>query len=172
MTRTCAWGACLALVIGCGGGDGGGDTAATTGGSATGGSATGSATGGTSGTTVTNPSFVTVGVFAKEKDGSYTDLGRDITFEVGVPCFTWDRTSGPHDEYTDSHPHYNASDGNTYVDGTFTWTEFGPEHDQASVEDVCAAGMGGTEKWANWTDYYEEQHGDFDPYYLQIVDAY
>jgi len=145
----------LGLVVGCGAGGGDDDTAAT----------------GAPGT-ITNPSFVTVGVFLEESDGTYTAEGRELTFEVGVPCFTWDRMSPPHDDYTDSHPHYNASDGNTYVDDTFTWTEFGPEHDLASVEDVCATATGGEEKWANWTDYYEEQHGNFDPYYLKIVDAY
>ena len=115
---------------------------------------------------------MTVGVFALESDGTYTDQQRDITFEVGVPCFTWDRMSMPHDDYLDSHSHFNASDINTYVDGTFTWIEFGPEHDQASVEDQCATGMLGTEKWAKWDEDYEEQHSGQDAYYLKIVDAY
>lgn len=121
---------------------------------------------------VTDPDFVTVGVFSLESDGSYTDLGREITFEVGVTCFAWNRSAMAHGEYTDSHQHYNTSDGNTYVDGTFTWTEYGPKHEEEEADSACASGEGGTDKWANWTDYFEEQHGDQDSYYLQIIDAY
>jgi len=122
-------------------------------------------------TAPTDPQFVTVGVFALESDGTYTDLGRDITFEIGVPCFSWDRTSPPHDTYTDSHPHYNASDDMLYVDGVFSWTEYGPEHAQDDIDATCAAGDLGEEKWASWDEYKEEQHGNFDPYYLKIVAA-
>lgn len=114
-------------------------------------------------------SVVVVGVFVQEDDGSYTQRGQELRLEVGVPCATWTRDSPAHGEYTESHPHHNASDATQYADGVVEWTEFGPEHAAADIDAVCAAGDGGVAKHATWDEYTEEQHGDQDPYFLKII---
>jgi hypothetical protein len=108
---------------------------------------------------------VTVGVYTMGGDGSYTDTGIELVFEVGVECQTWSRMTMMGDMVDpDPHLHYNAADDTSYDGTTFTWTEFGPEHDQAGIDATCAAGMNGATKSVNATDYYE----DHDGVYLRI----
>ena len=115
--------------------------------------------------------FVTIGVFTKDEQGNYVDSGKTLYFEVGVPCYSWTRSAQPHEQtgYLEAvdevHDHYNAGDETSYVAGVFTWTEYGPEHTQADVDAVCAAGEDGVTKSVTADDYYED-HGGL---YLRII---
>jgi len=117
---------------------------------------------------------VIVGVYFKVDD-DYILQDQELVFDVGVPCYTWHRTSGPHegdDPRDEPHEHYNAADETSYIKETFRWTEYGPEHDEKAVKKRCEDGREGEEgKWVNWTDYFPEAHGDNDPYYLKIKDV-
>ena len=116
-----------------------------------------------------NPQVVVVGVYF-EDDGVFTEQPQELKFEVGVHCYTWTRkSSASHDDYEEGHLHYNASDESTYEDGTFRWTEYGPEHSQADIDTRCGDAVEGEEgKWVNWTEYFKEDHGVGRPYYLKI----
>lgn len=113
--------------------------------------------------------FVTVGVFEREGD-DYRHLEPfDLEFDLGVSCYVWSRTAPGDDCNSKDHLHYNAA-GETHYDGkTFAWNEYGPKHTEVDAAEFCASGEGGVHKEVNWTDYYEEQHGDRDPYYLKLV---
>ena len=110
--------------------------------------------------------FVTVGVFTKDQD-TYVDTGKILYFEVETPCYSWTRTAQPHDEngnleaIDDVHDHYNSGDETTYTSGSFTWTEYGPEHTQEAVDTVCANGEDGVTKTVTWNEYYEDHGGLF-----------
>ena len=108
---------------------------------------------------------VTLGVFTLQ-DGTYTDTGRTLVFDVGVACFTWTRKAQPHDEYLTVHDHYNAADETSYIDDTITWTEYGPGHSQEEIDATCAAGKDGTVKTANSTTYSSDHGGNI---YLRIT---
>ena len=115
--------------------------------------------------------FVTVGVFMPEGD-DYRHMEQfDLEFDRGVPCHVWSRTAGGDKYNSEEHLHYNAAGEMSYDGETFAWTEYGPEHTEMDAAELCAnkkSGVG-VPKEVNWTDYYEEQHGDRDPYYLKIV---
>ena len=106
---------------------------------------------------------VTVGVFSQASDGSYSATGIELVFAVQAECQTWTRTAREPDEFdsTPGHLHYNAALNTTYDGTTFTWTEYGPEHSQADIEAVCAAGAGGVTKTVNSIDYREDHPGVF-----------
>ena len=116
---------------------------------------------------------VTIGVYTKDEQGNYQDTGKTLFFEVGVSCYSWTRQSMPHDEIgnleaiDDTHDHYNAGDNTSYIDGVFTWTEYGPEHTQGAIDETCAAGVDGVVKSVHADDYYED-HGGL---YLRIISA-
>lgn len=114
------------------------------------------------------PEILTIGVFEREDDASRI-ADRDLVMEVGVPCFTWARKTGPDGHDSEDHWHYNAADESSHVAGTFTWTEYGPAHSEEELHDLCASGKGGTTKQVGWTSFFEEQHGDRDPYYLKLI---
>ena len=105
------------------------------------------------------PTALTLGVY-ELVDGCYVDQGIDLTFAFGVACDSWSRTTKKPDDFSDeSHLHYNAADDMTYDQVTFTWTEYGPEHSQQDIDELCASGAGGTSKEASWTGYVEEPPG-------------
>ena len=108
---------------------------------------------------------VIIGVYTLDEQGNYVDENADLVFEVGVPCYSWTRTSMGHDAMMNleavegQHDHYNAGDETSYVDGIFTWTEYGPEHSQEDIDETCAAGMMGVTKSVSSDDYYEDHNG-------------
>jgi len=114
---------------------------------------------------------VTVGVFEPDGDDYRYLEPFDLEFELGVPCHVWSRTAGGDECNSKEHEHYNAAGETTYDGTTLAWNEYGPKHTWDDAADFCASGRGGVHKEVNWTDYYEEQHGDRDPYYLKIVGA-
>ena len=121
--------------------------------------------------TSTEVQYVTVGVYTKDDQGDYIDTGKTLFFEVGVECYSWTRSSQPHESIgnleavEEVHDHYNAGDNTSYVDGVFTWTEYGPEHTQENIDTTCAAGVDGVEKSVTAEAYYED-HGGL---YLKII---
>jgi hypothetical protein len=101
---------------------------------------------------------VTVGVY-KFENNDYVDLNKDLIYTVGANCETWTRTAPADDVNSESHLHYNAQNGSTYVDGVFTWYEYGPEHDQDSINTTCANGdnaVDGVEKSISTTVYHAQ----------------
>ena len=105
-------------------------------------------------------STVTLGVFTQDESGEYVKEEETLVIEVGVDCYSWDRSTKEGDQ------HYNAADSTSYADDTLTWTEFGPEDSQADIDETCAAGKDGVLKSANWTDYTADKQ-----FFLQIVDV-
>lgn len=124
---------------------------------------------------------ITVGVFKREQDGvTYTNLNKDLVFQVGVTCQTWDRAvemPSPMDSVQTPHQHYNAADAVSYQDDALTWTEYGPEHSQEEIDATCAAGVDGAEpKVVNSTDYFfdgnmgeMDEEGNYIGFYLKIT---
>ena len=88
-----------------------------------------------------------------------TDTGKTYSVDVGVPCDSWERTETGHgaqgnlEANYNSHSHYNAADNTSYVNGIYSWTEFGPEHTQANIDTTCSIGTGGVNKTANSDNY-------------------
>jgi hypothetical protein len=114
--------------------------------------------------------FVTIGVFTQDQE-TYVDTGKTLYFEVGTPCYSWTRTAQAHEDngsleaIDEVHDHYNSGDNTYYENGSFTWTEYGPEHTQETVETVCANGEDGVTKTVTSDQYYEDHGGLF----LKIV---
>lgn len=121
----------------------------------------------------TDATVVTVGVYTQDDPDCYVDTGKTLVFEVNASCHVWTRTSQGHDingdlEAVDGvHDHFNAGDDMSYVDGVFTWTEYGPEHNQEAIEATCANGEAGVVKSVTATDYFEDHGGLF----LRIIDV-
>ena len=83
----------------------------------------------------------------------------ELDFDVGVPCYTWSREAeGDRQDPEDGHLHYNAADKTAYADGTFRWTEYGPEHSQEAIERRCADQEDGVTKFATTSDLCEDHH--------------
>ena len=116
--------------------------------------------------------FVTVGAY-ELVDGDYVDRNADLTYEVGATCQIWSRTSQEHgnpppEGHEGEHDHWNAADASTYVDGAFTWTEYGPFLTEAEVDAACGAGTDPSDpKTVTAEEYTEFQPGLF----LRIKDV-
>ncbi len=82
-----------------------------------------------------------------------------LDFPVGDPCHTWEREADPDEHDSEPHQHYNAADRTAFLDGTFRWTEYGPEHSQEDIDKRCAADDRGTTKYATLTDSCEDHNG-------------
>ncbi len=108
---------------------------------------------------------VTVGVYVLDDPG-YVNTGKDLVYTVGAECESWTRTASAHDQYSTEHDHFNAHKGSTYVDGVFTWYEYGPEHDQPSIDATCASGVNGVDGVQKEVDAVNyTQYGNF---YMKI----
>jgi len=116
-----------------------------------------------------NDRFVTVGVFFPDGDDYRYMEEFDLEFDRDAACYVWNRTAGGDDYDSEDHQHYNAAGEMSYDGETFAWNEYGPKHTETDAGKLCAAGQGGVHKEVNWTDYFEEKHGDRDPYYLRLV---
>ncbi len=103
-----------------------------------------------------NSLTITIGVFT-ENNGVYTATGQEFIFDSEEECQTWSRTALGGDGHSEeSHLHFNAAKNVNYDSnaGAFSWTEYGPELDQASIDDKCATGGPlGTDKTVNSTSY-------------------
>ncbi len=109
---------------------------------------------------------ITVGAFT-ESNGVYTATGNVLTFDSETNCQTWSRTAQGDAHSSSTHLHYNAAADVSYnsTDTIFSWTEFGPELDQAAIEATCAAGLNGVSKTVNTSSYYQDKPN----VYLKII---
>lgn len=107
---------------------------------------------------------VTVGVYILN-GSTYEDQNKDLTFVTQEDCQSWSRTAQGDGHNSASHDHYNAAKSTSYNSDTetITWTEFGPELDQSSIDATCSAGNNGATKTANKTDYSVDKN-----FYLKI----
>lgn len=101
---------------------------------------------------------ITVGAF-NLNNGVYTALGNEFIFDSEEGCQIWSRTAQGDSHDTDSHLHYNAATNVVYDPNTinFSWVEYGPEIDQASIENTCSNAVNGVEKTVNDTGYYQDK---------------
>ncbi|PHR33697.1 MAG: hypothetical protein COA38_04595 [Fluviicola sp.] len=101
---------------------------------------------------------ITVGAFSLS-NGVYSPLGNELIFDSAEECQTWSRTAQGDAHDANEHLHYNAAADVSYDNGTttFSWTEYGPEIDQASIEATCSNGNNGASKTVNDTDYYQDK---------------
>ena len=102
---------------------------------------------------------VTVGVFIL-KGSTYEDQNKDFVFETQEACQSWSRTASGDNHDDNPHDHFNAAKNTTYNSGTeiITWTEYGPELDQASIDATCNNGANGATKTANKTSYTADKN--------------
>ena len=109
---------------------------------------------------------ITIGAFSM-LNGEYVSLGNELIFDSQNSCQTWSRTAQPDSHDTSVHLHYNAADQVSFdpTQNSFTWTEFGPELDQSSIESICLNGANGVMKTVNDTDYYQDKPN----VYLKII---
>lgn len=100
-------------------------------------------------------------------DDTYTSTGKTLIFDSKEKCQTWSRTANGDDHNSNSHLHYNAAANVNYdnTSVTFTWTEYGPEIDQISIENTCSNGVNGITKTVNNKSYYQDKPN----LYLKIV---
>jgi hypothetical protein len=73
----------------------------------------------------------------------------------------------PFGDDSNTHLHYNAAGDVSYDNNsiTFSWTEYGPEIDQASIENTCSNGANGVNKTVNDNSYYQDKPNR----YLKII---
>ena len=102
---------------------------------------------------------VTIGVYSKDSSENFIDTGKELVFNSFEDCQIWSRTALPDTHSSDAHLHYNAA-SNVYLDlgtSSFTWTEYGPELDESSIETTCMSGIDGMIKTVNDLDYYQDK---------------
>ena len=109
---------------------------------------------------------ITVGAFT-ESNGVYTATGNQLVFNSKEECQTWSRTAQGDLHSSTAHLHYNAAANVSYneTDTIFSWTEYGPELDQAAIDATCAAGLNGVSKTVNTSSYYQDKPN----VYLKII---
>ena len=109
---------------------------------------------------------ITIGAFSLD-NGTYTSLGKELVFDSKASCQTWSRTAQGDGHESNEHLHYNAASNVSFVSSntTFTYTEYGPELDQATIEATCAKGANGVTKTVNNTSYYQDKPN----VYLKII---
>lgn len=101
---------------------------------------------------------ITVGAFSLDS-GVYNAIGNEFIFDSKEECQIWSRTAQGDIHDSNSHLHYNAATDVIYDNNstTFSWTEYGPEIDQDSIENTCSAGVNGVNKTVNNTSYYQDK---------------
>jgi hypothetical protein len=109
-------------------------------------------------TDLTGSYTITVEAFT-ESNGVYTATGNQLVFNSKEECQTWTRTAQGDPHGSASHLHYNAAANVSYneTDTIFSWTEFGPELDQGSIDATCASGANGVSKTVTSTSYYQDK---------------
>lgn len=110
---------------------------------------------------------ITVGAYTKDSLGNYVFTGNELIFNSNEACQTWSRTASGDAHSSSAHLHYNAAANVSYnsTDITFSWTEYGPELDQESIETTCNNAIGGVNKTVDNTSYYQDKPN----LYLKII---
>ena len=92
-------------------------------------------------------------------NGVYTATGNELIFDSEEECQTWNRTAQEDAHDTESHEHFNAAADVSYDNSTttFSWTEYGPELDQATIDATCSAGDNGVSKTVDNSSYYQDK---------------
>jgi len=90
---------------------------------------------------------------------AYIATGTEFIFDSKEECQTWSRTAQADIHDSNAHLHYNAATDVSYDNSTttFSWTEYGPEIDQASIENTCSKGSNGVTKTVNDNSYYQDK---------------
>ncbi|MDB4539602.1 hypothetical protein OAG16_02355 [Saprospiraceae bacterium] len=101
---------------------------------------------------------ITVGAFSLN-NGIFTALGNELIFDSKEECQVWSRTAQGDNHNSNSHLHYNAAADVSYDNNLiiFSWTEYGPEITQASIENTCSDGVNGVSKVVNDYNYYQDK---------------
>lgn len=101
---------------------------------------------------------ITVGAFSLN-NGIFTALGNELIFDSKEECQVWSRTAQGDNHNSNSHLHYNAAADVSYDNNLiiFSWTEYGPEIIQASIENTCSDGVNGVSKVVNDYNYYQDK---------------
>ena len=101
---------------------------------------------------------ITVGAFSLN-NGIFTALGNELIFDSKEECQVWSRTAQCDNHNSNSHLHYNAAADVSYDNNLiiFSWTEYGPEITQASIENTCSDGVNGVSKVVNDYNYYQDK---------------
>lgn len=101
---------------------------------------------------------ITVGAYSLD-NGIYTETGNELIFDSEKECQTWSRTAQGDNHDSNSHLHYNAVADVSYNSSSvsFSWTEYGPEIDQTSIDNTCTNGVGGVDKTVTNSDYYQDK---------------
>lgn len=100
-------------------------------------------------------------------NGTYTTTGKELVFDSKEECQIWNRTAQSDSHDSNAHLHYNAAGSVSYENSsiTFSWTEYGPEIDQATLENICSNEDNGVNKTVNDNSYYQDKPN----LYLKIV---
>ena len=111
---------------------------------------------------------ISIGAFTLD-NGTYTATGNELIFDSKEECQIWNRTAEGDNHNSNTHLHYNAAANVSYDNNskTFLWTEFGPEIDQASIENTCSNGANGVNKTVNDNSYYQDKPN----LYLKIINV-
>jgi len=109
---------------------------------------------------------ITVGAFTLD-NGTYTATGNELIFDSKQECQSWNRSAQGDNHDSETHLHYNAAANVLYNNSsvTFSWTEYGPEIDQSSIDSTCSNGTDGVDKTVNDTSYYQDKPN----LYLKII---
>ncbi len=103
---------------------------------------------------------ITVSAFTLN-NGVYTNTGNILTFDSEADCQTWSRNSlDTIHGNNGAHLHFNAATNVSYnsTDTIFTYTEYGPELDQAAIDSTCAvADSSGVTKTVTASTYYQDK---------------
>jgi hypothetical protein len=108
---------------------------------------------------VTDQTFtITVGVYSLS-EGEYVDTGRILTFDSHEECQVWSRSATADEHSDETHDHWNAAGDVFYdeINRTFTWTEYGPELDASTVEELCINKTDGVTKTIDENTYYQDK---------------
>ncbi len=110
---------------------------------------------------------ITVGAYTQDGSGNYVFTGNELIFDSNEECQTWSRTATGDSHSASSHLHFNAAANVSYDNSnvTFSWTEYGPELDQESIEITCNNATGGVNKTVTNTSYYQDKPN----LYLKII---
>jgi len=102
---------------------------------------------------------ITVGAFTQDSNGQYVFTGNELMFDSNEECQTWSRNASADSHSISSHLHYNAAANLSYDNNktNLSWTEYGPELDQQSIEATCINSIGGVSKTVNDSLYFQDK---------------
>ncbi|MDC0369072.1 hypothetical protein OAN13_05185 [Opitutales bacterium] len=108
---------------------------------------------------------ITVGEYTLE-NGEYIYSGVDRNIMTNVHCDVFSLSADSDEHNESAHTHYYAVSNAWYdrYSKTLNWTDYGPAIDEATVEEMCQMGSGGTYKSASSESY--TQDGEI---YLKII---